>query len=395
MADTAMATDAQPSNELPPLEVEIRRRIAAAGPMPVAQYMTLCLTHPQYGYYVTRDPLGAKGDFVTAPEISQMFGELIGLWSAAVWKAMGSPTNIRLVELGPGHGTMLLDALRALHAVPAFRKALAVHLVEISPALEQRQRQAVGGIDVPVNWHRSLDEVPDGPAIILANEFFDALPVHQAVMCVDGWHERVVKIGDDGSLQFSHARDPIPLFDQMLPKSVRDSEIGAIFEWRADQVALELGHRVVRGGGAALIIDYGHVESATGDTFQAVRRHDFVNPLRTPGLVDLTAHVDFRALAQAAESIGARAHGPVDQGEFLIRLGIETRAEALRKGSPLSKNAEINSALARLTSAEGVGMGKLFKVIAIADPKLGELPGFESGQDDGAGGGRTAGELKR
>jgi SAM-dependent MidA family methyltransferase len=384
----------QPSNELPPLENEIRRRIAGAGPMPVAQYMTLCLTHPDFGYYVTRDPLGAKGDFVTAPEISQMFGELIGLWSAAVWNAMGSPERVRLVELGPGRGTMLLDALRALHSVPAFRKALDVHLVEISPALEQRQRQAVGGIDVPVSWHRSLDEVPDGPAIILANEFFDALPVHQAVMCVDGWHERVVKIADDGSFQFSHARDPIPLFEQMLPASVRNAQIGAIFEWRADQVALELGRRVVRGGGAALIVDYGHVASATGDTFQAVRNHDFVNPLRSPGLVDLTAHVDFQALAQAAESIGARAHGPLDQGEFLLRLGIETRAEALKKGSPLSKNAEINSALARLTSTEGVGMGKLFKAIALANPKLGDLPGFDD-SDAAPDGGRTAGDAPR
>ncbi|MGH6768681.1 MAG: class I SAM-dependent methyltransferase [Xanthobacteraceae bacterium] len=376
-----MAPDQQPSNELLPLETEIRRRIAAAGPMSVAQYMRLCLTHPDYGYYVTRDPLGAKGDFVTAPEISQMFGELVGLWSAAVWKAMGSPENVRLIELGPGHGTMLLDALRALHSVPAFRRALVVHLVEISPALERRQRQAVGGIDVPVKWHVGLDEVPDGPAIILANEFFDAPPVHQAVMCVDGWHERVVKIADDGSLQFSHARDPIPLFEQMLPAPVRNAQIGAIFEWRTDQVGLELGRRVVRGGGAALVIDYGHVASATGDTFQAVRSHEFANPLRAPGLVDLTAHVDFEALAQAAESIGARAHGPLDQGEFLIRLGIETRAEALRKGSPLSKNAEINSALARLTSTEGVGMGKLFKAIALADPRLGDLPGFEDWQE--------------
>ena len=209
MTDTA--------DELPPLEAEVRRRIAAAGPMPVAQFMTLCLTHPQHGYYVTRDPIGAKGDFVTAPEISQMFGELIGLWAAATWRLMGSPENVRLIELGPGRGTMMLDALRALHTVPEFRKAIVVHLVEVSPKLEERQRQALAGLDVPMHWHASLTEVPEGPSIILANEFFDALPVHQAVMCVDGWHERVVKIADNGALQFSHARDPIPLFDQMLP----------------------------------------------------------------------------------------------------------------------------------------------------------------------------------
>jgi SAM-dependent MidA family methyltransferase len=368
------------SDELPPLETEVRRRIAAAGPMPVAQYMTLCLTHPKHGYYVTRDPFGAKGDFVTAPEISQMFGELVGLWAAATWRLMGSPENVRLIELGPGRGTMMLDALRALHTVPAFRKAIVVHLVEISPALEQRQRQAFGGVDVPVQWHQTLADIPEGPAIILANEFFDALPVHQAVMCVDGWHERVVKIADNGSLQFGHARDPIPLFDQMLPPAARNAQIGAIFEWRADSIALELGRRVVHSNGAALLIDYGHAESGIGDTFQAVGRHEFANPLREPGNVDLTAHVDFQALAHAAESLGARAFGPINQSVFLRRLGIETRAEALRKGSPLGKNADINSALVRLTSEDGAGMGKLFKAVALVEPKLGEPPGFDGWQ---------------
>src|SRR5688572_26753597 len=214
-----------------------------------------------------------------------MFGELLGLWTAATWKLMGSPENMRLIELGPGRGTMMLDALRAVATVPDFRRAIVVHFVEISPTLEQRQRQAFGGVGIPVNWHRSLDEVPDGPAIILANEFFDALPVHQAVMCVDGWHERVVRIGDNGALQFGHARDPIPLFEQMLPAPLRSAPIGAIFEWRADQVALELGRRVVRSEGAALVIDYGHVKSAAGDTFQAVGRHTFTNPLNMPGNV--------------------------------------------------------------------------------------------------------------
>src|SRR5262245_57511934 len=167
------------SDKVPPLEVEIRRRIAAAGPMPVAQYMALCLTHPEHGYYTTRDPFGATGDFITAPEISQMFGELVGLWAAAAWRAMGSPDNLRLVELGPGRGTMMLDALRAARVLPDFRAALVVHLVEINPALERVQRQAFAQTDVPVSWHTALADVPDGPLIILANELFDALPVHQ------------------------------------------------------------------------------------------------------------------------------------------------------------------------------------------------------------------------
>jgi SAM-dependent MidA family methyltransferase len=365
-------------NDLAPLENEIRRRIAAAGPMPVAQYMSLCLTHPEHGYYVTRDPLGATGDFTTAPEISQMFGELIGLWAASVWRQMGSPENIRLVELGPGRGTMMLDALRAAQIVPAFRDAIVVHFVEISPALEKRQRQALGGIKVPVEWNRSLQQVPDGPMIILANEFFDALPVHQAVMSADGWHERVVKIGDRGALQFGIARDPIPLFDQMIPDRLNESQIGEIFEWRADQTALELGRRVVHSNGAALVIDYGHVESACGDTLQATGAHDFADPLVAPGLVDLTAHVDFQALAQAAEGMGASTHGPIEQGEFLSRLGIVERAAALKAGAPSDKAAEIEHALARLTSREETGMGRMFKAIGFSDPKLDVLPGFES-----------------
>ena len=206
---------------------------------------------------------------------------------------------------------MMLDALRAAKVMPGFRAAIALHLVEISPALERLQRQALSFADVPMSWHRSIEEVPDGPLIVLANEFFDALPIHQAVMCADGWHERVIKIGEDDAFQFSIERDPIPLFDKLLPRNLSAAQIGEIFEWRADKIALEIGRRVVRFGGAALIIDYGHVESAIGDTLQAVGRHEFADPLLTPGEVDLTAHVDFQALAQAAESMGARVHGPV------------------------------------------------------------------------------------
>jgi NADH dehydrogenase [ubiquinone] 1 alpha subcomplex assembly factor 7 len=227
---------------------------------------------------------------------------------------------------------------------------------------------------LPVEWHRSLDEVPDGRMIILANEFFDSLPVQQAVMCADGWHERVVKVDGNG-FTFSHARDPIPLFDQMLPPSVREAQIGDIFEWRADQTALELGRRVVRSNGAALVIDYGHVESATGDTLQAVGAHDFADPLGGPGQVDLTAHVDFQALAQAAESMGARAHGPIEQSVLLRRLGIGSRAEALKVAAP-HKAAEIDAARDRLINEEATGMGTLFKAIGFSHPKLGPLPCF-------------------
>jgi SAM-dependent MidA family methyltransferase len=359
-----------------PLEAEIRRRIALAGPMPVRQFMALCLTHPAHGYYMTRDPFGGAGDFITSPEVSQIFGELVGLWAASVWKLMGEPENVRLVELGPGRGTMMLDAMRAANVVPPFRKALVLHLVEASPALRARQQETLKSLDAPMLWHDSFDQVPEGPAIILANEFIDALPVHQAVKQLNGWYERMVGLGESGALAFTIADEPIPLFDQLLPHAVRDAPLGSIYEWRPDNLALEIGRRIVHQQGAALIIDYGHVVSAFGETLQAVGRHGFADPLTTPGEVDLTAHVDFQAIRLAAESMGARAHGPIDQAEFLRRMGIERRAVALKGAVAPNKAAEIDIAVARLTGEGRTGMGKLFKAIAFTDPKVAALPGF-------------------
>jgi NADH dehydrogenase [ubiquinone] 1 alpha subcomplex assembly factor 7 len=360
-----------------PLEAEIRRRITVAGPMPVRQYMELCLSHPVHGYYTTRDPLGRDGDFITAPEVSQVFGELLGLWAASVWQQMGQPENVRLVELGPGRGTMMLDALRAMQVVPAFRAAVVVHLVEISPALQKRQQQAMATLDVPVMWHQSIDELPEGPVIVLANELFDALPVNQAIKQFNGWYERVVEIDAEGRLVFGIANDVIPLFDQLVPPSMRDAPIGAIYEWRADNLPLGLSRRLVHQGGAALVIDYGHTESAPGDTLQAVGGHAFVNPLVSPGNVDLTAHVDFQAFAIAAESMGARVTGPVSQAAFLRNLGIVKRAASLRALASPEKAAEIDSGIKRLLGEGKTEMGALFKVIGIAHPDLGPLPGFE------------------
>src|SRR6202051_979529 len=200
------------------LESEIRRRIAVAGPMPVADYMRLCLTHPKHGYYITRDPLGSDGDFITAPEISQMFGELIGIWLAAVCRQMGAPENIRLVELGPGRGTLILDALRAARVVEGFREAIVLHLVEISPALQKLQQQRLEGLDVPALWHATLDDVPGGPSLIIANEFIDALPVHQAIKQAGGWHERVIDIASEGNLVIATAPGPLPFFATSMPR---------------------------------------------------------------------------------------------------------------------------------------------------------------------------------
>jgi len=359
-----------------PLENEIRRLIGITGPMPVAEYMRLCLTHPQYGYYINRDPLGAGGDFITSPEISQMFGELIGLWMASVWQQLGAPDNVRIIELGPGRGTLMLDALRAAKVVKGFRAAIVVHLVEVSAALQHIQQRRLEQLDVPMLWHTALEDVPGGPSIVIANEFIDALPVHQAVKQAGGWHERVIDIAADGNFYFGTARDPLPFFATSMPRGLRDAPEGSIYEWRADAIALELGRRM-RSDGAALIIDYGHAHFGLGDTLQAVAGHSFTDPLRAPGKADLTAHVDFEALAQAAESIGARIHGPIRQRDLFLRLGIEQRAAALKAAAPRDKSAEIEIALSRLIADGARGMGELFKAMAIAAPELGPLPGFE------------------
>ena len=360
----------------PPLGAEIRSRIKSAGPMPVSRYMELCLAHPEHGYYITKDPLGREGDFITAPEVSQMFGELLGLWAAATWRTMAAPKNVRLVELGPGRGTMMADMLRAIRVVPTFYQALTVHLVEINPALREKQRQSLSGIKASVHWHDSIDDVPDGPALIFANEYFDALPINQAVREHDGWHQRVVDINDRDQLVFDTAREPLPRFELLLSDLVRAAPIGAIFEWRSPHEVMKLARRLRQFGGAALIIDYGHSRSDAGDTFQAIARHSFADPLKNPGQSDLTAHVDFEALARSAEDVDAHVHGPIEQGQFLKRLGIETRAATLVSKASTQVAADVTTALRRLVGTGRGGMGAMFKVLGISHPTIETLAGF-------------------
>jgi len=361
--------------EYSPLQSEIKKLIKSSGPMPVWRYMELCLTHPSHGYYISRDPLGREGDFTTSPEVSQMFGELLGLWVASVWKAMGSPSLLRLIELGPGRGTMMADALRALRVLPPLYQALSIHLVEINPALREKQKAALSGVRI-IAWHDSLDQVPNGPAVILANEYFDVLPIHQAVKRETGWHERTVEIDDGGKLAFGFAAEPMPRFEVLLPPLVRAAPVGAVFEWRSDTEIMKIATRVRDQAGAALIIDYGHVRSDAGDTFQAIARHSFADPLKNPGLADVTAHVDFQALARAAEDIGARVHGPVPQGDFLKSIGIETRAVTLMAKASHEVSEDISSALKRLTDSGRGGMGSMFKVLAVSQPSLTSLAGL-------------------
>src|SRR5580692_9445292 len=337
--------------------------------------MELCLMHPSYGYYLSRDPLGREGDFVTAPEVSQMFGELLGLWTASVWKAIDSPPLLRLIEIGPGRGTMMADALRALRVLPPLYQALSIHLVEVNPVLRDKQKAALSG-SRDITWHDTIDDVPDGPSVIFANEYFDVLPIHQAVKGENGWHERTVEFDNSGKLAFGAASELIPRFEVLLPAWVRAAPVGAVFEWRPDAEIMKIASRVRDQDGAALIIDYGHLRSDAGDTFQAIARHCFTDPLKNPGLADVTAHVDFQALVRAAEDIGARVHGPVSQGEFLKRLGIETRAVTLMAKTTPEVSEDIAGALKRLIGGGRGGMGSMFKVLAISDPNLVSLAGF-------------------
>ncbi|WP_253609795.1 MULTISPECIES: class I SAM-dependent methyltransferase [unclassified Bradyrhizobium] len=349
--------------------------------MPVWRYMELCLMHPRYGYYLSRDPLGREGDFTTAPEVSQMFGELLGLWSASIWRAIGSPETFRLIELGPGRGTMMSDALRALRVLPPLYQSLSIHLVEVNPVLREKQYATLAGVR-NITWHDSIDDVPEGPAVILANEYFDVLPIHQMVRRETGWHERTVGMDANGNLYFAPAPEPTPHFEVLLPSLVRAAPLGAVFEWRPDNEIMKLATRLRDQDGAALIIDYGHLRSDAGDTFQAIARHSFADPLKNPGQADVTAHVDFQAMARAAEDVGARVHGPATQGDFLKRLGVEARAAGLMAKASPEVSADVAGALKRLTDSGRGGMGSMFKVMAISDPRLTSIAGLSDQPDE-------------
>jgi SAM-dependent MidA family methyltransferase len=351
-----------------PLQAHLLQRIAAEGPLGLDDYMAEVLGHPEHGYYMSGDPLGRAGDFVTAPEVSQMFGELIGLWCAVVWSSMGRPSRINLVELGPGRGTLMADALRAMAQVEGIFDALDVHLVETSPSLTLRQQRNLSLAERPVTWHRRFSEVPDGPLIVVANEFLDALPIRQMVKTAIGWAER--KVGADG--------DRLIWIDvPSLAAPSIDTESGNVVEISPirDAAVGEIAARVVRDGGAALLIDYGHTLSAAGDTLQAVKSHRYHDVLADPGEADVTSHVDFAAAARSARTAGAVVHGAVSQGDFLRALGIETRAKVLARGKTPREAGEVLGAMKRLIGPKE--MGDMFKVLAVTAPGLSVAAGFE------------------
>jgi SAM-dependent MidA family methyltransferase len=271
---------------------------------------------------------------------------------------------------------MMSDALRADRTAPAFYKAVRAQLIETSPDLQLRQRQTLSGIDdMVLRWHAKLDEAPAGPAILLANEFFDALPIHQAERQTTGWHERAIAINAGGELALTALAEPLAGFEAKLPPSIARARTGEIFEWREDRFAIDMARRVAQEG-AALIIDYGHLKSHAGDTFQAVRSHRYASPLALPGLTDLTAHVDFDALGRAARGAGARIHGPVEQGALLQQLGIETRAATLQANGSEEQRAGVEAALDRLIGDTPTAMGTMLKAIGLSAPNVKALPGF-------------------
>jgi NADH dehydrogenase [ubiquinone] 1 alpha subcomplex assembly factor 7 len=347
-----------------PLASEIKALIRQDGPISVARYMALALGHPRHGYYMTRDPLGRAGDFITSPEISQMFGEILGLWATHRWMILGSPTQISLVELGPGRGTLMADALRAIGKVmPAFAQAIEVHLVETSLVLRQAQAKALTG-HKPV-WHDDIATLPDQPLIVIANEFFDALPVHQLVHQSGRWHERLVGLLE-GELAFGLA--PEPTLPGHTPQgSALD---GTILEYHeaGSLVMAALCARLARFGGAALIIDYGHIELGVGDTLQAMAGHAYVDPLARPGEADLTTHVCFETLARIAHDGKLAIDILTTQAQFLNELGIRPMAANLKQHATPEQAEAIDKALERLTDDAPRAMGSLFKVLAVSAP---------------------------
>ena len=353
-------------------------KIKSKGPISVSEYMSQSLGHPDFGYYTTKNPFGLAGDFTTAPEISQIFGELIGLWCASTWLSLGKPNPFIIAELGPGRGTLMADALRAIETIPECRQALKIHLVEFSPHLKAQQAIALGNIDV--TWHQSVYSLPHHPIIFIANEFFDALPIDQFVKHNKNWYKRLVCLDSNSSelepeFAFTLSPDPQPkeYFPQLLTEFNKN---GTIIEISPEscKIVEEIASRIITNKGSALIIDYGYEHLPTTDTFQAIYKKKYSSVLKNSGSSDLTAHVNFKLLVKSANIRGIKCWGTISQRIFLRRLGIEARANKLISTASNDQKKSILSAYERLTNENQ--MGNLFKVLSISDNKLGPPAGF-------------------
>ncbi len=351
---------------------KLKRRLCEHGPMSVAEFMAWCLTANNTTYYRRGNPIGASGDFITAPEVSQIFGELIAVWAITVWQSMGGPRPFVLAELGPGRGTLMHDALRAASAVPTFREAAQVHLVESSSTLREMQGRALASLCKP-QWHLSLTAIPETPLIVVANEFFDALPVEQHIYENGSWYKRVVSLNGSDRPSFTTGRLSVPP-PELLPS--REPREGDILEHRPATAAMmtEIGRRAGSVPVAMLVADYGYERRDYGDTLQAVREHGYTQPLDTPGEADLSAHVNFAEMAHAAKAAGLDIWGPVSQSDFLLSLGLEERLRRLMASASEEQRSALFLGARRLV--DPFQMGSLFKVMAITSHGLAAPPPF-------------------
>ncbi len=341
------------------------------GDLPISEYMRLCLYHPTYGYYNQQSPIGRKGDFITAPEVSQMFGEIIGLWVANIWHNMGNPKRLYLVEMGGGYATLMADMLRAQKIVPHMHKALEVHMVETSPSLTQIQKEKLTSLpyNLPFYWHKDISTLPqDAPLIFIGNEFFDALPVHHIQKKQESWHERCIGLDTAGNFMITLSEDS--LIPPATHPLIDEAKEGDILEFSTDALAImsQIAERIRQQKGACLFADYGYAYPHFGESLQAIKNHQFVDILENPGLTDLTAHVDFGALAQLSYLHHVKILPLLSQGAFLTTLGIKERAKALKKDAPPAVREAIDSQLHRLTDKKQ--MGNLFKIFMCAHPDI-------------------------
>ena len=358
----------------------LARRIINGGAISVHEFMSEALNHPEHGYYTKSNPIGRSGDFITAPEISQMFGELIGIWCATTWLKIGKPKSFILMELGPGRGTLIVDALRALKKLPEFLKTMELHFVEINPQLKKTQEKLLS--DFKITWHKKLSDIPQKPTIFIANEFFDALPIEQFFFRNKKWYRRKVDLAEkkyQSEPKFTFIEEPSSLSD-VDGQFVINSEWlnGSIFEFspQSREVITKISKHINYYNGAALIVDYGYYEPNTNSTLQAIQRHKYVDVLNEPGCSDLTAHVDFKALSSIAKINGISCWGPISQGSFLRRLGIETRADKLSVSASKETKESIKRAKQRLINEDQ--MGSLFKAMVLGRKSSYPFPGFLS-----------------
>ncbi|MGX9176484.1 class I SAM-dependent methyltransferase [Mesorhizobium sp. BHbdii] len=345
------------------LKARIVELIGAAGPIPVNQYMALCLFDPRDGYYTTREPFGAAGDFVTAPEISQMFGELVAVWLYEAWLTNGRPMPVTIAEIGPGRGTLMKDMLRTFSRLdPALTAGASFAMIETSPRLADVQKQTLAATPTAIGWHESIEALPQTPLFIVGNELFDAVPIRQFVRAGTGWRERMIGLDDADELQFFAGAGSVD--PTLLPDDAENAPQGAIVEVAPARAALmaTIAERLARLGGAGLFLDYGYLRPGVGDTLQAVRKHDHEDVLANPGEADLTAHVDFAALAAIVRTHGLDAHLST-QGEFLVEMGLLERAGQLGANANEAAREKIAGEVERLAGPQA--MGDLFKVLAV------------------------------